>query len=843
MQLKSLVTLLLVCSISFAVAQKKVKVEGKVVEQGSNIPLEYATITFKTKPDSKIIEGGITDSKGEFAVDVPLGTYDISVEYISYKTKNYFDKTIDKKINLGTVALSLDVESLDEVEIIAERTTVEIKLDKKVYNIGKDLTTAGGTVSDALNNVPSVAVDIEGAISLRGNENVRILINGKPSALAGFGDSNILSQLPAEAIERVEVITSPSARYDAEGTAGILNIILRQKETLGFNGSFNVTLGNPDNAGLSASLNYRTEKYNLFSNLGWRYNNSPGTRFNDVTYFDRLVDGVLTAPEYRRIREGQDVARIRRNYNANVGMEYFLSEKSSITGSLFYRIGNDIDLAINGSERFNNDVIVEETLRREKETEKDNSYQVSLNYVKQFGDDSDNKLTVDFQFENSAEDGLTFLDENYLTTDQIDPEPFQIEQEFIDETQKEYLLQADYVLPLGEDSRFEAGYRGTFENSLTDYRLEQENIDTGNLVINDTISNIFDYDENVNALYTQYGTKFGKFSFLLGLRLENTQLKGKIDSRLSDEELVEAFGFPIDTDFDNNYLGLFPTLNLIYNLSGSESDSEESVTMGFNRRINRPRGRFVNPFPTRSSRTNVFQGNPNLQPAFSSTFDLGYLKRWDKLTLTSSVYYQHETESFERVQENTGQQTTDGIDIIRTIPINLSTNKRTGAELGLLYNPNKWLRLNSSVNFFQFKTDGEFNGVDYSAKNTSWFARFSSKVTLPWKVDWQTNAFYRGSQQDAQSDTDGLLSIDLAFSKELLNNNLTIALNVRDLLNSRKRQSTTTTDFFERYSENQWRQRQVNLSLIYRFNQKLKKRERSNRGNGNDGGDDFDFEG
>jgi len=843
MQLKSLVTLLLVCSISFAVAQKKVKVEGKVVEQGSNIPLEYATITFKTKPDSKIIEGGITDSKGEFAVDVPLGTYDISVEYISYKTKNYFDKTIDKKINLGTVALSLDVESLDEVEIIAERTTVEIKLDKKVYNIGKDLTTAGGTVSDALNNVPSVAVDIEGAISLRGNENVRILINGKPSALAGFGDSNILSQLPAEAIERVEVITSPSARYDAEGTAGILNIILRQKETLGFNGSFNVTLGNPDNAGLSASLNYRTEKYNLFSNLGWRYNNSPGTRFNDVTYFDRLVDGVLTAPEYRRIREGQDVERIRRNYNANVGMEYFLSEKSSITGSLFYRIGNDIDLAINGSERFNNDVIVEETLRREKEKEKDNSYQVSLNYVKQFGDDSDNKLTVDFQFENSAEDGLTFLDENYVTTDQIDPEPFQIEQEFIDETQKEYLLQADYVLPLGEDSRFEAGYRGTFENSLTDYRLEQEKIDTGNLVINDTISNIFDYDENVNALYTQYGTKFGKFSFLLGLRLENTQLKGKIDSRLSDEELVEAFGFPIDTDFDNNYLGLFPTLNLIYNLSGSESDSEESVTIGFNRRINRPRGRFVNPFPTRSSRTNVFQGNPNLQPAFSSTFDLGYLKRWDKLTLTSSVYYQHETDSFERVQENTGQQTTDGIDIIRTIPINLSTNKRTGAELGLLYNPNKWLRLNSSVNFFQFKTDGEFNGVDYSAKNTSWFARFSSKVTLPWKVDWQTNAFYRGSQQDAQSDTDGLLSIDLAFSKELLNNNLTIALNVRDLLNSRKRQSTTTTDFFERYSENQWRQRQVNLSLIYRFNQKLKKRERSNRGNGNDGGDDFDFEG
>ena len=841
MRLKILSTLIVLFSILTAFSQNKVTVKGTIVEEGSNIPLEYATITFKTKSDNNVIAGGITDTKGRFSIDIPTGTYDITLEYISYKTKTYFNKNITKNINLGTIALAVDIESLNEVEIVAERTTVEIKLDKKVYNIGKDLTTAGGTVSDALNNVPSVTVDIEGAISLRGNENVRILINGRPSALAGFGDSNILSQLPAEAIERVEVITSPSARYDAEGTAGILNIILRQKETLGFNGSINLTAGNPDNIGVSANLNYRTENYNLFSNFGWRYFDAPRTRFNDVTYFDRFIDGETVEPEYRRIIEDEEVERLNRNYNVSLGMEYFLNESSSITGSLFYRLGSDADLSLNESERFNNGSIVEETLRREKEIEQDNSYQISINYVKRFGDDSDHKLTADFQFENDAENGSTFLNEDYITTDQINPEPFQIEEEFVDEDQKEYLIQADYVLPLGKDSRFEAGYRGTFENSVTDYLLRQENLDNGNLEINDTISNLFDYEENVNALYTQYGTKFGKFSFLLGLRLENTQLKGKINSRLTDEELVEAFGFPIDTDFDNNYLGLFPTINLIYNLSRADSDNEESVTLGFNRRINRPRGRFINPFPSRSSRTNVFQGNPNLQPAFSSTYDLGYLKRWDKITLTSSIYYQYETDSFERVEENTGQQTTDGIDIIRTIPVNLSSNKRTGAELGILYSPKKWLRLNSSLNFFQFVTEGEFNGIDYSTKNNSWFARFSSKVTLPGKIDWQTNARYRGSRQDAQSDTEGILSIDLAFSKEVLNNNLTVSLNVRDLLNSRKRQSTTTTDFFERYNESQWRLRQINLSLIYRFNQKLKKRERSGRGNGGD--DDFDFEG
>lgn len=844
MKLRLPFLLLMLAFFNLSFSQKDVKVEGIVVEEGTDIPLEYATVTFKSKTDESALTGGITDENGKFSVDVSPGVYDITVEYISYKTKNYYDKRITENINLGTVSLGLDIESLDEVEIVAERTSVEIKLDKKVYNIGKDLTTAGGTVNDALNNVPSVSVDIEGGISLRGNENVRILINGKPSALAGFGDGNILSQLPAEAIERVEVITSPSARYDAEGTAGILNIILRQKETLGFNGSFNLTAGNPDNLGLSATLNYRTEKFNVFSTIGWRYFDAPRTSFNDITYFDRLEDGEIREPDPRRIKEDQEVERLNRNYNANLGMEYFIDESSSITGSIFYRLGSDADLSLNESERFNDDdVLIEETLRREKETEQDNSYQIALNYVKRFGEDSDHKLTADFQFAIDAEEGFTNLNEDFIITNQTDPEPIQTEQEITQEDQKEYLFQADYVLPFGDDSRFEAGFRSNYQNEVTDYRLEQENLETGNLDINDVFSNVFDYDQNVNALYTQYGTKLNKFSFLLGLRLENTQLKGKIDSRLTDEELRVAFGFPIDTDFDNNFLGLFPTVNLIYNLNGSDSDNEESVTLGYNRRINRPRGWFVNPFPTRSSRTNVFQGNPNLQPAFSSTFDLGYLKRWEKFTLTTSVYYQHENDSFERVQENTGQQTTDGIDIIRTIPINLSTNKRTGAELGFLYNPEKWLRLNSSFNFFQFETDGEFNGVDYSAKNTSWFARFSSKVTLPWKIDWQTNAFYRGARQDAQSDTDGILSIDLALSKEILDNKGTISLNVRDLLNSRRRQSVTTTDFFTRFNDSQWRQRQINLSFIYRFNQSLNKRERNGRGQGPGGDDDFDFEG
>ncbi|MBR9915082.1 MAG: TonB-dependent receptor, partial [Algicola sp.] len=802
-------------------------------------PLEYATVSILKSSDKTLVMGEITDPKGKFKIDIVPGTYDVKIEYLSYKTKTYENKVLDSNINLGTVGLSLNLEALDAVEVIAERTTVEIKLDKKIYNIGKDLTTAGGTVSDALNNVPSVSVDIEGAISLRGNENVRILINGKPSALAGFGDSNVLSQLPAEAIERVEVITSPSARYDAEGTAGILNIILRQKETLGFNGSLNLNLGNPDLAGVAATINYRTEKYNLFSNIGFRYFDAPRNSFSNIEYFDRIVDGEIVPPEYEFVREKQEVTRLNRNYNGNIGMEYFISDKTSITGSLFYRYGEDADLSENNSRRFNDGNTVERTLRLERQNEEDNSYQIALNYITKFNEGG-HQLTADFQYEQDAEDQFTYIDENYIVSEDTNPEPFQIEQIFQTEDQKEYLIQTDYVLPIGEDARFEAGYRGNFENEITDYRLEQENILTGDFFVNDTITNVFDYDENVNAVYSQYGTKFGEFSFLLGLRLEHTQLKGKIDSRLTEAELNEAFGFPIDTDFDKNYLGLFPTLNLIYNLK-SEDNQEESITLGYNRRINRPRGWFINPFPTRSSRTNVFQGNPNLNPAFSSAFDLGYLKRWDKITLTSSVYYQYETDSFERVQENTGQQTTDGIDIIRTIPVNLSTNKRTGAEFGILYNPSKSLRFNTSFNFFQFETEGEFNGVDYGAKNTSWFARFSGKVTLPAKIDWQTNAFYRGARENAQTRTKGLFSLDLAFSKEIFKDNATVSLNVRDVFNSRIRRSFTTTEFFNRESESQWRQRQITLSVIYRFNQQKKRQRDGNRGG--DDGDDFDFEG
>ena len=408
------------------------------------------------------------------------------------------------------------------------------------------------------------------------------------------------------------------------------------------------------------------------------------------------------------------------------------------------------------------------------------------------------------------------------------------ERVFENEEQNEYLIQADYVLPIG-DSQFEAGFRGDYEETITDFKLDTLNQNHRPIRNQPNLSNTFAYDENVTAVYTQYGNKFGDFSFLLGLRLENTQLKGAVTSEFDAAALQELLGEEVALNFDKNYLGLFPTLNLIFELN-----EKENISLGYNRRINRPRGFFINPFPSRSSRTNVFQGNPNLNPAFANAFDLGYLKRWDKLTLTTSVYYQKETDSFERVQEETGEVTADGIRIIRSIPINLSDNERIGAEAAVLYNPKKWLRLNGSFNFFQFNSSGFFNGVDFGAKNVSWFSRFSSKVSLPAKVDWQTNAFYRGPSQNAQTENKGIFSLDLAFSKDVFGDKATVSLNVSDLFNSRRRQSLTTTPFFTSDNEFQWRERQFTASFIYRFNQK--KSDRNNNRNRN-GDDDGEFEG
>ncbi|MBL4662290.1 MAG: TonB-dependent receptor [Flavobacteriaceae bacterium] len=792
----------------------KVIITGQVLEQDTNESLEYATIVFIDK-DGKIITGGITDPKGNYSIEVISGLYTVQFEFISYKTQQLTNQRLFENTKLPTMSLALDSESLSEVIVRAETTEVQIRLDKKIYNIGKDLTTSGATISDALDNIPSVTVDVDGAIALRGNENVRILINGKPSAIAGFGSTDALRQLPAEAIERVEIITSPSARYDAEGTAGIINIILRKEKTRGLNGSIQTNFNYPLGAGITTNVNLRTDKFNVFNTTGYRYRETPGNAYFENNYSLAFGGNPL-------VTEKRDFDRLRRGFNTNLGFEYFLTESSSIIATVFYRKGNDDDVTINITNEFStNNTLAKTRSRIENEKEDSEDLQFSLNYQNDFSKDG-HKLTLDVQYETETETEKAFIDElnSFPALQRLPAEDI-----LSIEDGTEFLVQGDYVLPIGENAQFEAGFRARYQNNVTDYLLLEQLVTDGPFVRNDSISNVFDFTQNVQSLYSQYGNKFGKFSFLLGVRLEATTLKGEV----TGEDVIT--NNDLNFNFDKDYLGLFPTVNLVYELS-----EQENVTLGYNRRINRPRGFFINPFPSRSSEANVFQGNPDLDPAYASAFYIGYLKKWGrKFTLTSSVYYQYETDAFSRIKEETGEQTSNGIPIIRTIPINLATNERIGFEAGVLYNPIKWLRLNGSFNFFQFETEGEFNGVDFGNKDTSWFSRFSSKVSLPAKIDWQTNAFYRGPRNTVQTESNGIFSLSLAFSKDILNDKGTIGLNVSDLLNSRKRNSVTETDSFRSTSEFQWRERSFTLSFTYRLNQK-KQRQRPQRGGGDEGG-------
>ena len=797
-----------------AFSQKPITISGKVIDALSKLPLEYATIVIKNTENQKI-SGGITDAKGIFNVKTPAGFYEISVEFISFKSKKYPKQNITKDLDLGTITLSEDSKSLDEVVIIAEKTTVDIRLDKKVFNIGKDLSIRGGNASDVLGNVPSVQVDVEGTVSLRGNENVTILIDGRPSALVGLNGAEALRQIPAEAIEKVEVITSPSARYDAEGTAGILNIILRKNKLTGFNGSLQLDLGYPERLGTAFNANWRTKKWNLFTNTGFRYNETPGNALSESNFLSSSAQNALVV-------EQRNFGRLGRSIFTSFGAEYYLSQNSSIIGNIVFNGGNDDDINTNDIDRFDaNGNINEATFRTEAEGEDENRLQYTLDYVNTF-DGKGKKLSINLQYSSEMEDILNNITEIDTQTNILND----LEQVIEEQNEDRALLQIDYVHPVGENIQYEAGYRGNYRDIFNSFYLaERQVFPDGPLVPDAGLNNSFNYEEFVNAAYFQYGQKFNKISFLGGLRYEYTTT-----------EIVQQTS---TTSSKRNYGNLFPTVNL-----GYEFRNGENMTLGYNRRIRRPRGRNLNPFPSRSSEANIYTGNVNLNPVITDAFDIGYLKRWDKFTLSTSLYYNISNDNWERIQEDTGDVTDNGDPITRRFPVNLSTQERLGLEFTLNYRPFKIWNINSDFNLFRVTTDGDYTNPTTNAtqsfdfENTAFFIRLNQKITLPGKTDLQINTNYRGPSQNAQTKSQGVFSMNLAASKDLFNEKASISLNFSDVFNSRiSRRTTNITGFLDQYSEFQWREPQFRVSFVYRFNQK---KERFKPQREDNGGDDFE---
>ena len=793
----------------------QINYSGKVLDGESNTPLGYATVSIFSKRDSTLLGGGMTDSDGNFKVDSRPGPSFVKVEFISYATVVVDDILFERgksSYDLGTVTISPDAVALEEVEIVAERSQTQFSLDKRVFNVGQDVASTGGNAADILDNVPSVAVDVEGNVSLRGSESVRILIDGKPSGLIGITGADGLRNLPAEIIEQVEVITNPSARYEAEGSAGIINIVLKKDRRSGFNSSFDLTTGDPYKLGLASNMNYRSGSFNFFGTYAIRDGESfgRGETYKEVYGEDENIVSF----------ENRDFTRGGLSHTLRGGMGYSFSESSILTLTGVYRDRNNSNLnTVKYQDYFlpTTETIVRENLigndiilRTDNQEELDKTHEYVLNFDKTYG--KGHTLKTSLTYRSQSETEKSNLEEE-LTTSTLTPidEPYLNQRTSNDEGEREWIFTLDYVKPIGEFGVFEAGMRNSIRRINNEYLVEE--LEENEWTRLAAFSNDFDYDEEIYAAYLIYGNQIGKFSYQGGLRTEYSHVV---------TELIQT-----NEINDREYANLFPSVFLNYSLNDTDG-----LQLSYSKRVRRPRFRSLNPFFSFTDARNFYAGNPNLDPEFSDNYELGYIKYWDKVSLTSSIYYRHVTGVTQRLR----RLNDDGL-TFTTTPENLSTQDNYGFEFVGNVRPAKWLRLDGNINLFRSITDGEFEGTTFDADTYSWTTRWTSRFTFWNKSDLQLRFNYRGSRETTQGTADPIGSWDIAFTKDFMNDNMTFTLSVRDVFNSRLREYQTFGPDFFTDGFFQWRVRDISATFSYRINMK-KKRKRGGRPDS--GGGDYE---
>ncbi len=705
--------------------------------------------------------------------------------YLSFRSKAF---TVTKEASShdhGSIRLRQSVDILEEVVVQGEKSTMELTLDKKIFNVGKDLAISGGTASDVLMNIPSVAVDPEGNIKLRGSDNVRILIDGKPSGLVSFKGGSGLQQLQANMIEKVEVITNPSARYEAEGLGGVINIVLKKDRNQGFNGSIDVIAGHPVNYGLAANLNYRHKIVNFFVNYGLVYRETPGVGKlyqevygeEDTTYLKQSNDGIIKGL----------------NTNIRSGIDYFFSETSILTASYLYRRSDATritDIIYNDYQN-SLDNLVRYTTRRQDEEETEPNSEYSLIYEKQFPG-KEHKLLGEVKYlDNWEKSDQLFTQHTYFPDGTLDSTVIQTSVN--DESEKQLLFQVDYVRPIGKEGKFETGFRTSNRDMVNDFIVEEQN-ETGDFVPLPDLDNVFYYDENITAAYGILGNKTKSVSYQAGLRAEWTDVKTILEE--TDEENPRM------------YANLFPSAHVTFNLP-----KENNIQVSYSRRIRRPYYNDLSPFMTYSDSRNFFSGNPDLNPEYSDVFELGHVKYFNIGSLSTSVYNRHTDDKIDQIR----YVNDEGNSI--TQPENLLSENAYGFEFTSTLTLTKWWRWDANFNFFYAEVDGSNIDETYKTSTHSWFTRQTSRFSLPKKVDILLRTNYEAPQKTVQGKRKALYYADLSISKEILKGNGTLNLNILDLFNTRKIRSIAEGEIFYTDRNFQMRRRQINLTLNYRIKQ------------------------
>lgn len=733
------------------------EVSGTITDGNTHTGLEYATVSLIRLRDSSVVGGMITDSTGIFHIkEIPFGKYRLRINYIGYK--NYTNDSIlitprRPVLELGEISLASNETVMQTVEIEGTKGMIQITPEKKIYNVAQMGVTQGGTAQDVLEQLPSVTTDEDGKASMRGNGNLIILIDGKPSNLTGGSRSAVLDQIPANLIERIEVITNPSARYDADGTSGIINIVMKKNRKAGFFGSVNGNVGtnNKYNAGYNISIG--NSKWNFSTGYTFRYTDnflkSTGYRKNtirdSVFYYDQRADGNV----------------VHRNHMANASIDFRPKEGHSIT--------------LNGNYNRRGRPLWEKTEYNFLDQERVSSgyssrpfnwvregygYEGGLAYTRDFKK-KERKLNALVNYSRNFDDIRLYAHQTYWLPDGSPSDTALRQQNTNITNNSTTTLQLDYVHPFKNKQRFEFGAKSITRTTDQDFLAEQYNFATENWFNDTNLSNRFNYTESVNAGYGIYAGEYKKWEYQLGLRLEQTFTVS--DQRTTNQK------------YNYDYFSWFPSVHGAYKITDMRQ-----IHFNYSRRVNRADFESLNPFLTYTDPLNTQRGNPQLRPEYINSFELQYVQYSNKLTLTATLYYRYLTEQMIRYR------TLAENGVANMTWRNLNDNHSYGAEAIAVMRWFKWWNTNTSMNVYQIKLSDPSLITNANATGWAWVGKITSNFVLPKKIELQISYNYRSPFVLAQGEMKHMHGMDASIKIPVLKDKGSILANVTDIFNTRQ---------------------------------------------------------
>ncbi len=774
--------------------QNRGAVSGIVREKESQNPLEFATITVRSVKDSSIVQGGVTDKKGKFKIgNIPYGRYIVIYSFIGFRNEvtpvfNIDDTHPD--IDLGTLLISAVTSSLNEVIVEGERSTYVNTIDRKVFNVGKDLTSKTGSVSDLMQNIPSVTVDIDGVVSLRGSSNVLILINGKPSVLMGANRAAVLQQIPASTIERIEVITNPSAKYKPDGTAGIINIVMKKNRLPGFNSTASVNIGNENRYNGNIAANYNPGKINLSGSYSIRQDDRIRLTNDSRTRTDLLNDSI----SYSTINIYDHSSPLSQIISGGIDYEINDNNTAGITASYdtrnFNRHQTTTYKSIDSNKTMTKDY---DRIDAGPQTENDLEFGATAGHnFKKEG----HELNLDFVTSKSFEKE----DNHYSNIFRIPSIPASFDNTLLQKTDNESQLTLEYINPLSETSKIEAGY--VFEYMHSDMNYYGESLNTSSSIWEkDTLkSNRFIYISGIHVLYGTFEKELGKFGFLGGLRAE--------------EALINTRQVTTDTIINSNYFRLYPTIHLDYKLT-----EHDEFQLNYSHRIQRPEEDDLNPFPEYQDPYNLRKGNPRLKPEDIHSVEMGYQYKSKNITFLSTIYYRYMYNGMTRITNYINDT------VLLTSLQNLTKSQSAGLELILTSNIRDVVTINLSTNTFYNTIDASSLGYYKNKSIITWSANLSAGINISTSTVIQITSNYGARRLTPQGEMSPSFVMNTGFRQEFLKGKGALIITVSDIFNSLRNNSILNTPELFQTVVRKRSARIIYAGLTYTFGNQNRKKE------------------